>query len=70
MDGGPIDPPDDDHGGECLDCDGTGSRCDQCGDSYEECSCWPKRAVIFRECDTCEGTGEQLPPTNPKEHLT
>lgn len=46
---------------DCLNCDGYGEVCDECGDSEEIClGCTDDdgEEASFSECSVCEGSGE------------
>jgi hypothetical protein len=42
-------------GSSCFACDGTGERCNGCGETESACGC--ESGFSAGECDTCGGTG-------------
>ena len=39
----------------CFDCNGTGYKCNICGESIDVCDCSGNPDI--RDCEECEGTG-------------
>lgn len=42
---------------KCFGCDGTGQRCNVCGESEAACGC-PEEERSFGPCPDCNGTGK------------
>lgn len=49
---------------ECRMCDGTGRICLVCGDSPSGCACTADASK--RECEACDGTGDDLSALDDK----
>ena len=54
----------------CFYCDGTGEKCDVCGESEAACKCDLSENPTRSECEVCGGTGEAALPARPQGGTT